>query len=113
MTMAEKKAPSDSLTTLQLQVDRKGQVHALTDAHVTWILSQTIPLVNLLDTYHDLLKDNGDGLTALTLQADQQGQVHAFADADKNWKFRTPISVIDLVETYTEVLSNVAKELKA
>jgi len=113
MTMAEKQAPSDSLTTLQLQVDRKGQVHTLTDAHATWILSHTIPLVNLLDTYRDLLKDNGDGLTALTLQADPEGQVHAFADADKTWKFRTPISVVDLVETYTAVLSNVAKEFKA
>ncbi len=111
--MAETKAPSESLTTLQLQVDRKGQVHALTDAQATWILSHTIPLVNLLDTYHDLLKDDGDGLTAITLQTDPQGQVHAFAEADKTWKFRTPISVVDLVETYTVVLSNVAKEVKA
>ncbi len=111
--MAETKASSDSLITLQLQVDRKGQVHVFTDAHATWILSPTIPLVNLHDTYHDLLKDNGDGLTALTLQADPQGQVHAFTDANKTWIFRTPISVVDLVETYTAVLSNVAKEVKA
>ena len=109
--MTEKKAPSDSLTTLQLQVDRKGQVHALKDAHATWILSRTIPLVNLLDTYHDLLKDNGDGLTALTLQADPQGQgvhaldFHALFGAESDPVVRRTYHVKTVRERYIQLLS--------
>jgi predicted Mrr-cat superfamily restriction endonuclease len=102
-----------SLTSLEVQVDRDGQVHAFTDANKTWTFVNPISVNDLVETYNHLLEETDEGLTSLKIKVDRDGQVHAFTDANKTWTFVNPISVNDLVKTYKEVLANVAfMELK-
>jgi acetone carboxylase gamma subunit len=102
-----------SLTSLEIHVDRDGQVHSFTDPNKTWTFVNPISVDDLVETYNNLLEKTGEELTPLKIKVDRDGQVHSFTDPNKTWTFVYPISVDDLVETYKEVLANVAfMELK-
>jgi acetone carboxylase gamma subunit len=44
-----------SLTSLEVQVDRDGQVHAFTDANKTWTFVNPISVNDLVETYKEVL----------------------------------------------------------
>jgi hypothetical protein len=111
--VSEQKEVMESLTSLKIQVDHKGQVHSFADDNKTWIFTDPISVVDLVEKYNNLLEETGEGLTPLKIQVDHEGQVHSFANSSATWKFISPISLVDLVETYKEVLTNVVMELKS
>jgi len=43
------------LTSLEVQVDREGQVHAFTDANKTWTFVNPISVNDLVETYKEVL----------------------------------------------------------
>jgi hypothetical protein len=88
-------------------------VHSFADDNKTWIFTDPISVVDLVEKYNNLLEETGEGLTPLKIQVDHKGQVHSFANSSATWKFISPISLVDLVETYKEVLTNVVMELKS
>jgi hypothetical protein len=112
MKVSEDKEVKESLTSLEIQVDRDGEVHSFADGSERWIFMNPISLVDLVETYKNLLEESGEGLMPLEIQVDRDGQVHSFTDSSAMWKFMKPISLVDLVKTYKKVLTNVVMELK-
>jgi hypothetical protein len=110
--LSEDKEVKESLTSLEIQVDRDGEVYSFANGSERWIFMKSISLIDLIETYNNLLEETGEGLTPLEIQVDRDGQVHSYTDTNKTWKFMKPISLVDLVETYKGVLINVEMEVK-
>ncbi len=108
--MSENKARRESLTSLEIHVDPKERVHSFTDRGERWIFMKPIALVDLMETYAQLVEATEEGLTSLEIQVDPEGQVHSYTDANKRWTFMSPIALVDLMKTYKKVLANVDME---
>jgi hypothetical protein len=53
--VSENEEGSESLTSLTIQVDRDGRAHSFADATKTWIFVDPISLVDLVETYKEVL----------------------------------------------------------
>ncbi len=79
--MTELKSRFERLTTVQIQVDRAGRIHALIDGAATWKFVPPIATGDFVKTYTELVAAPRTGLTPLTIQVDGAGRIHSRSNA--------------------------------